>query len=272
MTKHFSQFAIVLATLAVVAGNRDASAGLVAHYDFETGFNDLSGNGHTGTPSGDTPPVRTDDPTKGWALDLTGTSANAFLNIDSTVAIPDFPAETSITLAAWVKRTAGEAGAFRYVINLGADGDNAITTLGVRQDGSIASYAETDQPGGNLDQVNTFGTTLIEDSAATWTDWHHLAVVYDRSTDVATVYLDGKVDGTNSIVPLQDTFAQSWVGAGIGRGSNASNRLQALIDDVYIYDHALTAAEIRSLVPEPSGIALALLAGLGLHGWSRRRI
>jgi len=47
-----------------------------------------------------------------------------------------------------------------------------------------------------------------------------------------------------------------------------------LIDDVQIYDHALTAAEIdaiRTSVPEPVGLSLFSIGAIGLLSLARRR-
>lgn len=95
-------------------------------------------------------------------------------------------------------------------------------------------------------------------------DWHHLAIT--RSSNTYTFYADGTSLGTrtdsravpNAIAPL--TFGQS---EGLGF-------LDGRMDDIRLYDHALSAAEISQLstVPEPSGLILIFVP---MCIWSNRR-
>src|SRR5690606_6178096 len=78
-----------------------AQAVLVAHYQFENNLNDSSSNGHTGTFVGTTSIVN--DPVRGNVLNVPE-SGNQGVNIDTVVPIPDFVANSSITLTAWYKR------------------------------------------------------------------------------------------------------------------------------------------------------------------------
>src|SRR5690606_19366959 len=132
------------------------------------------------------------------------------VNIDAVKPIPNFPAETSITLMAWYRRSADPGGEYRYVVNLGQNGDNPIATLGVRANDTLTGYIESDMPGGNSDQVNVFGQTTIEGGASAWSEWHHLAIVYDRTTDIASTYVDGVFDGATSLAAVSDTHGFSW--------------------------------------------------------------
>src|SRR5690606_37121539 len=121
-------------------------------------------------------------------------------------------------------------------------------SLGIRELDTIASYSETNLPGSNSDQVNIFGATTIEGGAGAWSNWHHLAVVYDRATDLAHTYLDGVLDSSSSITLLSDSHPFSWPAATIGYGpAGASSVAAGLIDDVRIFTHALSAAEIAEL-------------------------
>ena len=246
--KHLQFFVLIMATFAVVITlTGTTQSAQVARYEFEGNLDDASGNGHTGTIVDNAMIV--DDPQRGMVIDIPdGTS---LVNIHSTVPIPAFAPQTSITLAAWIKRmdTENIGDNFRYAINLGANGDNPIVTLGVGGNDTIISYIETDQPGGNLDQVNVFGSTRIEPGVDPWEHWHHLAVVHDRSTDLAHTYLDGSLDNTVSISLLDDTFSQTWGMAGVGKGS--SGALVSRIDEATIYDNALTEQEIVDLMGVP---------------------
>jgi len=83
------------------------------------------------------------------------------------------------------------------------------------------------------------GTQLAADK------WYHAAVVRDANDMI--FYLDGLEDGRTSItsgVIFKDGF-------NIGAHANASRQFYGRMDDVYIYDHALTAEEVLALALAP---------------------
>ena len=224
-----------------------ASADLVGFWEFEDAdggvIKDSSGNGYNGMIVGGAEVVT--DPVRGQVLrNVTGGSVDLF-NVPNPV--PGFAANSSITLAAWVKPEATPLTNWDYVIQLGRNGDNPIVSLGVTTDGRIASYTESDQPGGNLDQVNVF-SGAVEGGNTVFESWHHIAVVYDRATDTATTYIDGVADATTDISLLQDDYAFTWTSAFLGTDQGDGRFYVGLMDDVAIFDHALTEAEIQDIM------------------------
>ncbi len=224
-----------------------ASADLVAFWEFEEAdggvIKDSSGNGYNGAIAGGAMVVA--DPVRGQVLrNVTGGSVDLF-NVPKP--IPGFAANSSITLAAWVKLEATPLTNYDYVIQLGRNGDNPIVSLGVTTDGRIASYTETDQPGGNLDQVNV-SSGAVEGGNAVFESWHHIAVVHDRATDTATTYIDGVADATTDISLLQDDYAFTWTSAFLGTDQGDGRFYVGLMDDVAVFDHALTEAGIQEIM------------------------
>jgi hypothetical protein len=245
MTFNFRSLILLVALGLALASSTPANAVLLASYDFENNLLDSSGNGHHGVFIGSASIVV--DPVRGNVLNIPNNGADHGVNIDATIPIPNFPAQTSITLSAWYKRSADPGGDFRYVVNLGQNGDAPIATLGVRAADTVTGYIESNLPGGNTDQVNVYGTTTIEGGAAAWQSWHHLAIVYDRSNDLAHTYLDGVHDGATNLSLVSDVEGFNWPAAMIGRGPAASSSAYGLIDDVRIFTHALGPAEIAEL-------------------------
>jgi hypothetical protein len=224
-----------------------ASADLVGFWECEDAaggvITDSSGNGYNGMVVGGAEVVT--DPVRGQVLrNVAGGSVDLF-NVANPV--PGFAANSSITLAAWVKPEATPLTNYDYVIQLGRNGDNPIVSLGVTNDGRIASYTETDQPGGNLDQVNVF-SGAVEGGNTVFESWHHIAVVYDRATDTATTYIDGVADATTDISLLQDDYAFTWTSAFLGTDQGDGRFYVGLMDDVAVFDHALTEAEIQEIM------------------------
>lgn len=85
----------------------------------------------------------------------------------------------------------------------------------------------------------------VSDTAVPLGTWHHVAVVYELSGDM-TFYIDGQPDGTASNMPTPHPNESSDLF--IGRDSQAAGYyFDGAVDDVRIYDLALSTAEIDAL-------------------------
>ena len=107
---------------------------------------------------------------------------------------------------------------------------------------------------------NTYGTTDLVDG-----EWHHVAVVLedDGSPDVSELklYVDGKLD---PIMPGGTPRAMNTSSGGEFRIAydlnNTGRTYDGMIDDVRIYDRALSADEIQALIQNPGGTVTQALA------------
>jgi hypothetical protein len=89
------------------------------------------------------------------------------------------------------------------------------------------------------------GTNTRMDVGAATTGWLHFAGVYNADAHTQTIYVDGVVIDENTGV----TITASGVGdVWFGGAKSVTEFLDALIDDVRIYDHALTEEEILSVM------------------------
>ena len=78
-------------------------------------------------------------------------------------------------------------------------------------------------------------------------EWHHLAAVYNGS--VMQLYIDGKLDATQ---PWPGGIGKNDADVLIGENIEQPNRcFDGLIDDVRIYNHALSESEIKALAAGP---------------------
>ena len=231
-------------------------AGLVAAYGFDEGsgatVTDASGNGNTGTVNDTT-----------WSTTGKFGGALKFNGTNSLVTIPDSASlhlSTGMTLEAWVDPSTVSS-AWRDVVYKANDNFylEATSTNGSLPDAGMIA-------GGSYGDA--FGTAKLTASA-----WAFLTETYDGSalklyvngTQVASTPHTGAI--TTSTSPLQ-----------IGGDSLYGQYFAGLIDNVRVYNVALTAAQIQtdqttSVNPSGPGHDAAVAAGdavgdrgLGLGG------
>ena len=82
--------------------------------------------------------------------------------------------------------------------------------------------------------------------------WHHICATYNTLDNAVNVYVDG-IKGTTSYYPSGETYASSWSNSvAIGRDFNNSTAsshyyFQGSMNDVRIYDHCLSAKEVKEI-------------------------
>ncbi|MHC4494311.1 MAG: LamG domain-containing protein [Planctomycetota bacterium] len=214
-----------LVLLVIVAG--DCSADLIAHFGFDEGSgsvaHDTSGNGHDGTLNGDPQWVAG---RFGGALDFDGS--------DDYVEIPRI-VQDDFTLAAWIKTdTPGLS-----LGNQGYQGSGLIWSDigGVANDFILAVLGtKLSFFCGNPD------TSVNSDRDVVTGEWVHVAGTRSAQDRKIAIYIDGEhektIDHANSN-PLNaiETIA-------IGGNVLDSRYYTGLIDDVRIFDHALSPVEV----------------------------
>lgn len=101
--------------------------------------------------------------------------------------------------------------------------------------------------------------------------WHHLVGVWDRAAGNRYLYVDGVLDTGGSITDGSDTgdvrgaTNEYLVFGGRDQGGSIGNFGAGMLDEVRIYDEALSQAQVQALmVPEPSVSLLVGICGLGL--------
>jgi Concanavalin A-like lectin/glucanases superfamily/PEP-CTERM motif len=207
----------------------------------------------------------------GTALQFSGGSGSTANRVEVAEDDADFDRSYSeFSLAAWLKPVDAAPAIDSWIAGkLGARGNRgwqtAITGANHPTNPSQLFLGYFDAPGGAEHEV------FLGPNAALANDtWIHWAVVF-KANDVVKLYVNGSpvvtasgalaaLNGSNN-VPLQ-------VG---NRGNNQPNSWNGLIDQLYIFDHALSDAQVAALVPEPSTLMLAA-AGLLLAFDARRRM
>ena len=199
--------------------------GLVAYYAFENDANDSSGNEFHGTIVGD--PTFVDGPAGyGMALDFDGDGD--YVDCGNS---PMFDITDAIAVAAWVN-IRGIAGDWRAVI---AKGDNAWR---------IGNYESSQRMHFAFEDGSRGWQAANSDSELPLNEWHHVCGTYDLQNG-GRIYIDGVLDGTN---PDTGGITLDEYNVYIGNNSQNPDRYwDGLIDEVVIYNRALSAGEVAYL-------------------------
>jgi Concanavalin A-like lectin/glucanases superfamily/PEP-CTERM motif len=162
----------------------------------------------------------------------------------------------------WLGTSAGSA---RFTIQLNDQGDLRV---GGRRTGSEPNFNTTLIVGTNITGNNdTVAADPIQIGGL-----YHVAATADYATGLLSLYLDGVLVASNTMAAWGTGVSasdQQFI-MRIGSNHNGSEQFQGVIDDVQIFNTALTSTEVAVLaVPEPASV---LLGGLGIISlFSRRR-
>ncbi len=217
---------IYLCSLVLLLGLLgDASADLVANWPLDADAKDIIGS-HDGILVGGA--QITDDPERGRVLSVDG--------IDGRVEIPHsdemvFEPTDSFTIAVWLNiRTL--PGSWAGIVTKSRD----ISPW----------YGLWVTPSNQWHFVGGEGGTNVRmDTGTAMTGWLHLAGVYDADRNTQTLYVNGTVidESTGATITSSGT-GDLWFGG----AKSVNEYLDALVDDVRIYNHALTEEEVQTVM------------------------
>ncbi len=212
-----------------------ANAGLVAAYGFNenggTSVADASGNGHTGVISGAL-----------WTTAGRFGSALSFDGSNDMVTVADsnlLDLTTAMTLSAWVFPTAHGNGAWRNVlIKERPDGEVYNLYSNVNTNVPTVYVVRSAAPGTPLDAR---ATTQLPLNA-----WTHLAATHDGTT--LRLYVNGAQVGSRAV---SGSLLTSTGTLRIGGNTLWGEFFQGMIDEVRIYNRALSQGEIQADMTRP---------------------
>lgn len=227
--------------------------GLAAHWQLNessgTSAADSSGNGRTGTVTGTTSWVS--------AMCNNGFSFNGSTKIQASGLMGN-PA--NLTLMAWANLTTADSA--------GSD----IISLG------DCAHLRLDEGGTTMRGIIYNGSAWVSvnlSQSFAGTGWHHFAFTFDDAANSLRLYIDGQLAATAS---TNSSISYSGQGSNtvIGRhGNGATNRdFTGIIDDVRVYNYALSAADILGIygklahwkLNESSGSSVADSSSYGRTG------
>jgi hypothetical protein len=216
--------------LSPLAMKEDPS--LVGYWSFNEGkgtiINDQSGNNNNGTlylgSSGNT------DPSKAWSPGISGT-ALSFDGVDDRVLVPrsDSLEPSKITIIAWIYPLAYSTTYPRIVDKVATNG-GYLLLLNPSPSNTI-EFAWRDSSGNQNSLYSTITYSINK--------WTFLAAVFDGNTGY--LYIDGVLNNTK-ISTI--TFSPGTANLTIGNNASLTRPFNGLIDEVRIYNRALSEQEI----------------------------
>jgi len=234
------------ATSVYLQTNATTSCGLAGYWklDETSGIiaTDSSGSSNNGTLVNG--PIWTTGQI-GGALDFDGTDDYVNLGTGSSL---NFGSSEPFTVAAWVKTTEfyGPIVSYRSSTDDGIVIDLTVGYDGAANDPGKAMILVRQDGGGGY--ANVASGTSVNDG-----QWHHVAAVRGSGSTVE-LFVDGNSQGTNSGSASGGAITADLRAIGSERrwvstsyGTSDQRYLVGTIDDVRIYDRALTATEIAQL-------------------------
>ncbi|MBL7148187.1 MAG: LamG domain-containing protein [Nanoarchaeota archaeon] len=235
--------------------------GLVAYYPFSEGEGlttvDFSGNGYDGQ-------ITDVGASSIWGVGSVKPDSN-YLNFveDGDYVVVDAAgkdklnnlADNGFTVTVWVNKNGGNDGYEMFVVK--TNGAVGVSTFLLRQGTPANNYPEFVVSDGTI-----FKTVILPDLVMSTGNWYFIAGVFEG--DKITIYGNLKGQGTliTALLSLTGTGFTTlnenseidlWFGDRVG--APLSQHLDGKLDDVAIYDHALTGEELLAIFQSysPSG-------------------
>jgi len=160
------------------------------------------------------------------------------------------PTTTAFTISAWIKRE-----------------NIAASIVSKRDNGFTTGYNFGIDGSGNLEMSWNGGSETITSSVPIpASKWHHVAIIYDGTT--AKLYIDGVEDVTKALAAPIANSESFLIAAADGDEVNTTSFFQGNIDEVRVWDIALTEDQLRFVINQEiednTNVDGSYFAGLGI--------
>jgi subtilase family serine protease len=225
----FTNSAIAVLTVVLPLPCAPVTAGMVSWWQGEGSANDSIGT-NNGTLMGNVGFVPGE---VGQAFSFAGSSG--YVSVPNSPLLSSFT--TNITIELWLKANQLTVNSdWQWLVTKG----NSSWRLMATTFANTVTFSAT----GLSPKADLYGNRNINDG-----QWHHVAGVYDGAE--MYIYVDGTLDVSQ---PATGTIAQNSYPVCLGQNAEAINSsFNGLVDEVSLYNRALTAAEIQTIYITGSG-------------------
>ena len=263
-TKEITASCITATVLLTGSAQAALTDGLVAYYDFESDLTNQAGSGDLSVVAGNDGiagwsggVVNASDGTSNRSTLLVGNAGN-YIDVENDRTRAPFGTDelgNSFTISAWYYLAPNDSnGSSRYFVFESLN--NFDVSYGISSGDTYASYV---------------GQIIVDSTDTSRNAWHHVLHVFDSDATNTTlsVYIDGTFEGSGSAPTSTVDF--DAINLGYYRSDSGDRDWDGLIDEVAIWDRALTTQEVLdvraaglagSAIPEPGSLALLGLGGL----------
>jgi len=264
--------AMLVILLTASIGHADLSDGLVAYYPFNGNTADETGNYAPLTVYGATPTNdRVGNPNSAYSLDgIDDWMAGASYDVINPSALSSFAVSFWFSPAStW---TTGDNPNTMLVGNIVNDPPyynprgwfdwGVMISSSLAYDGSLYFWWIDD----------TYHVTReLNTTTTTWNagEWYHVLYDYDVSTETLSAWVNGRFESSMTVTT---DIGRDNGGNILAVANYNASYADMSIDEVRIYNRALTASEVHDLyvIPAPGAFLLGAL-GLSVAGWKLRR-
>lgn len=243
---------ILLAVLFVAARILGAP---IAHYTFNDPTNrykDVSGNGYHGTEDGSgTTFVSSGVSGLGDAMD-SSTSGRMLINTPFTIGLDDF------TISFWAQGGTD----WDYYISFGGTDIGGTDNFNIQKEGNVSTRFFLENKGEVSGYTSYDVTGNLSGEGMT-----HIVLSANSENEIATFYVNGSLAVTGAwTVSASETMGYLSIG-GSRSVDGTTRNIDAIIDDVQIYDTALSSTDASYLydnmgivIPEPATVNMIAIA------------
>ncbi len=227
---------IAISVLVAVFMACSAQAGAVLHYTFDTDLSDSSGSGNDGSSAGSgTAAIVTDARFGAGSVSTDG--GTAYVQFTSAIT---FTTSNAWSCTFWYKAASDtnnqalagngqQNNTFRYNV------DGETVAGGGPRKVTLRAQHHTD----TLTWISSAASPAIDTNV-----WHHIALSTDGSNNVVTAYEDGAPMNGSWNTDDDTGMVLQRIGGGLGLDTVG---FDGQFDEVWVFDHALSAIEVQWL-------------------------
>ncbi|MDB6027407.1 MAG: hypothetical protein JWM68_3630 [Verrucomicrobiales bacterium] len=150
----------------------------------------------------------------------------------------DISVTNGLTVELWMRPSYLAAGQTTSIITRGSDTNTSFALLLQEQSGIIQLHATL--------ATSTGTNATLTAGSVTTNSWSHIALTYDAASSAVRLFLNGSVIASNQCL-LPSVISGGSLSFG-GDNSRPDYSFTGMLDEVSLYDRALSAAELGAIV------------------------